>query len=103
MQLNAVTSGVADVREVLKAAKERRMMTGQATYLLLDECHRWSKAQSDSILPAIEQGLIRFIGSTTENPMVAMTPAIVSRCRVFQFRPLTEADVILRHAPGAGG
>ena len=95
VQLNAVTSGVADVREVLKAAKERRVMTGQATYLLLDECHRWSKAQSDSILPAIEQGLIRFIGSTTENPMVAMTPAIVSRCRVFQFRPLTEADVIL--------
>lgn len=93
-QLNAVTSGVADVREVLKAAKERRMLTGQATYLLLDECHRWSKAQSDSILPAIEGGTIRFIGSTTENPMVAMTPAIVSRCRVFQFFPLTEADVM---------
>ena len=94
MQLNAVTSGVADVRDVLKAAKERRMLTGQATYLLLDECHRWSKAQSDSILPAIEGGTIRFIGSTTENPMVAMTPAIVSRCRVFQFFPLTEADVM---------
>lgn len=94
VQLNAVTSGVADVRDVLKAAKERRMITGQATYLLLDECHRWSKAQSDSILPAIEGGTIRFIGSTTENPMVAMTPAIVSRCRVFQFFPLTEADVM---------
>lgn len=94
VQLNAVTSGVADVREVLKAAKERRMLTGQATYLLLDECHRWSKAQSDSILPAIEGGTIRFIGSTTENPMVAMTPAIVSRCRVFQFFPLTEEDVM---------
>ena len=94
VQLNAVTSGVADVRDVLKAAKERRMLTGQATYLLLDECHRWSKAQSDSILPAIEEGTIRFIGSTTENPMVAMTPAIVSRCRVFQFFPLTEADVM---------
>ena len=93
-QLNAVTSGVADVRDVLKAAKEHRMLTGQATYLLLDECHRWSKAQSDSILPAIEGGTIRFIGSTTENPMVAMTPAIVSRCRVFQFFPLTEADVM---------
>ena len=93
-QLNAVTSGVADVRDVLKAAKERRMLTGQATYLLLDECHRWSKAQSDSILPAIEGGTIRFIGSTTENPMVAMTPAIVSRCRVFQFFPLAEADVM---------
>lgn len=94
VQLNAVTSGVADVRDVLKAAKERRMLTGQATYLLLDECHRWSKAQSDSILPAIEGGTIRFIGSTTENPMVAMTPAIVSRCRVFQFFSLTETDVM---------
>lgn len=95
VQLNAVTSGVADVRDVLKAAQERRTLYGQATYLLLDECHRWSKAQSDSILPAIERGIIRFIGSTTENPMVAMTPAIVSRCRVFQFYPLGEADVIL--------
>ena len=94
VQLNAVTSGVADVREVLKAAQERRTLYGQPTYLLLDECHRWSKAQSDSILPAIERGIIRFIGSTTENPMIAMTPAIVSRCRVFQFQPLTEAHVI---------
>ncbi len=95
VQLNAVTSGVADVREVLKAAQERLSLYGQATYLLLDECHRWSKAQSDSILPAIERGTIRFIGSTTENPMVAMTPAIVSRCRVFQFQPLKEEDVML--------
>jgi len=94
VQLNAVTSGVADVREVLKAAQERRTLYGQPTYLLLDECHRWSKAQSDSILPAIERGVIRFIGSTTENPMIAMTPAIVSRCRVFQFQPLTEGNVI---------
>ena len=85
VQLNAVTSGVADVREVLKTAQERRSLYGQATYLLLDECHRWSKAQSDSILPAIERGTIRFIGSTTENPMIAMTPAIVSRCRLFHF------------------
>ena len=94
VQLNAVTSGVGDVREVLKEAKERREMYGQPTYLLLDECHRWSKAQSDSILPAIERGTIRFIGSTTENPMIAMTPAIVSRCRVFQFQPLTEENVL---------
>ncbi|NLW20080.1 MAG: replication-associated recombination protein A [Clostridiales bacterium] len=92
-RLNAVTSGVAEVREVIKAAKERRAMYGQHTYLLLDECHRWSKAQSDSILPAMEEGLIRFIGSTTENPMIAMTPAIVSRCRVFQFFRLTDEDV----------
>ena len=93
-KLNAVTSGVADVRKVLKEAEERRLRFGKATYLLLDECHRWNKAQSDSILPAIESGLIRFIGSTTENPMASMTPAIVSRCRVFQFEPLTVDDVL---------
>ena len=94
VQLNAVTSGVSDVRDVIKSAQERRTLYGQPTYLLLDECHRWSKAQSDSILPAIERGTIRFIGSTTENPMIAMTPAIVSRCRVFQFQPLNESHVI---------
>ena len=93
VKLNAVTSGVSDVREVLKAAENRLKLNGQPTYLLLDECHRWSKAQSDSILPAIEQGVIRFIGSTTENPMIAMTPAIVSRCRLFHFEPLKPEDV----------
>ena len=93
VRMNAVTSGVAEVREVLKEADDRRKMYGKATYLLLDECHRWSKAQSDSILPAIEEGLIRFIGSTTENPMIAMTPAIVSRCRLFAFEPLRETDI----------
>jgi len=92
-KLNAVTSGVADVREVIKAAEERLKLYGQSTYLLLDECHRWSKSQSDSILPAIEKGIIRFIGSTTENPMISMTPAIVSRCRLFQFFQLTEKQV----------
>lgn len=92
-QLNAVTSGVADLREVLKDADNRRKLYGQTTYLLLDECHRWNKAQSDCVLPAIEKGLVRFIGSTTENPSVAMTPAIVSRCRVFRFLPLMQADV----------
>ena len=93
VRMNAVTSGVAEVREVLKGADDRRKMYGKATYLLLDECHRWNKAQSDSILPAIEEGLIRFIGSTTENPMIAMTPAIVSRCRLFAFEPLRERDI----------
>ena len=95
VQLNAVTSGVADVRKVIKEAQDRRSLYGQATYLLLDECHRWSKSQSDSILPAIEKGVVRFIGSTTENPLVAMTPAIVSRCRIFEFKPLSEEDVLL--------
>ncbi len=93
VRMNAVTSGVGEVRDVLKEADDRRKMYGRATYLLLDECHRWSKAQSDSILPAIEDGLIRFIGSTTENPMIAMTPAIVSRCRLFAFEPLRETDI----------
>lgn len=93
VKLNAVTSGVADVREVLKEAENRLKLYGQPTYLLLDECHRWSKAQSDSILPAIERGVIRFIGSTTENPMIAMTPAIVSRCRLFRFEQLEREDI----------
>ncbi len=94
VKLNAVTSGVQDVRAELEKARERRTLYGQPTYLLLDECHRWSKAQSDSILPAMEEGLIRFIGSTTENPMIVMTPAIVSRCRVFAFKRLSEQDVL---------
>lgn len=94
VQLNAVTSGVADVRKVIKDAQDRRALYGQATYLLLDECHRWSKSQSDSILPAIEHGIVRFIGSTTENPFVSMTPAIVSRCRIFEFKPLDQRDVL---------
>ncbi|MBQ9263108.1 MAG: replication-associated recombination protein A [Clostridia bacterium] len=93
VKMNAVTSGVSDVREELKQAATRRDLYGQPTYLLLDECHRWSKAQSDSILPAMEEGLIRFIGSTTENPMIAMTPAIVSRCRIFAFEALKQSDV----------
>lgn len=93
VKLNAVTSGVSDVREVLRRAEDAQVMYGRSTYLLLDECHRWSKAQSDSILPAIEKGTIRFIGSTTENPMIAMTPAIVSRCRLFRFEKLSREDV----------
>lgn len=60
----------------------------------MDECHRWSKAQSDSVLPALESGTIKFIGSTTENPMISMTGAIVSRCRLVQFYPLSEKDVM---------
>ena len=92
-KLNAVTSGVKEVRQIIEQADSRLRMYGQPTYLLLDECHRWSKTQSDSILPALEQGTIRFIGSTTENPMVSMTSAIVSRCRLFQFFSLGKDDV----------
>ena len=92
-KLNAVTSGVKDVRKIIEEAESRLKMYQLPTYLLLDECHRWSKAQSDSILPAIEKGIIRFIGSTTENPMIAMTNAIVSRCRLFQFFALKQEDI----------
>lgn len=92
--LNAVSSGVADAKRVIEEAKNRLMMYGKETYLLLDECHRWNKAQSDSVLSAIEQGYIVFIGSTTENPYVSMTKAIVSRCRLFEFHSLTDKDVL---------
>ena len=92
--LNAVSSGVADAKRVIEEAKNRLMMYGKKTYLLLDECHRWNKAQSDSVLSAIEQGYIVFIGSTTENPYVSMTKAIVSRCRLCEFHSLTDKDVL---------
>lgn len=92
-KLNAVTAGVKEVRAVIEQAEKDLKLYGTSTYLLLDECHRWSKTQSDSILPALESGIVRFIGSTTENPMVSMTGAVVSRCRLFQFYPLTIQDV----------
>lgn len=94
VKLNAVSAGVKDVRSIINEAEKNLQLYGVGTYLLLDECHRWSKAQSDSILPALESGVIKFIGSTTENPMIAMTRAIVSRCRVFQFYPLKTEDVL---------
>ena len=94
VKLNAVNAGVADVKKAVETARENLKMYGKRTYLLLDECHRFNKTQSDSLLPAIEQGTIIFIGSTTENPYAAMTPAIVSRCRVFEFKHLTKQDII---------
>ena len=93
IKLNAVNSGVADVKKAVDQARDNLKMYGKRTYLMLDECHRFSKTQSDSLLPAIEQGTIIFIGSTTENPYASMTPAIVSRCRVFEFKSLTDEDV----------
>jgi len=93
VKLNAVSSGVADAKRVIEEARSSFLINGKKTYLLLDECHRWNKAQSDSVLAAIEDGCIVFIGSTTENPYVNMTRAIVSRCRIFEFKPLTDKDV----------
>ena len=94
VKLNAVSSGVADVKKVIDDARQTAKLYGKKTYLLLDECHRFSKTQSDSLLPAIENGDILFIGSTTENPFASMTPAIVSRCRVFELKRLSNENVI---------
>ncbi len=93
IKLNAVNAGVADVKKAVDRARDNLKMFNKRTYLMLDECHRFNKTQSDSLLPAIEQGTIIFIGSTTENPYASMTPAIVSRCRVFEFKHLSKEDV----------
>lgn len=99
-KLNAVSSGVSDAKAVIERARSQKQMFGTDTYLLLDECHRWSKAQSDCVLQAIEEGSIYFIGSTTENPYTSMTRAIVSRCSVFEFKKVSEKEVekVLRRA-----
>ncbi len=94
IKLNAVNAGVADVKRAVDKARDNLKLYNKRTYLMLDECHRFNKTQSDSLLPAIEQGTIIFIGSTTENPYASMTPAIVSRCRVFEFHHLTAEDVM---------
>lgn len=92
-QLNAVSSGVAEAKEVIKKAKEYAQMYNRKTYLLLDECHRWNKAQSDCILQAIEEGWITFIGSTTENPYANLTRALLSRCKVFKFERISVEEM----------
>lgn len=89
---------MADVKKAVDTARDNLKLYNKRTYLMLDECHRFNKTQSDSLLPAIEQGTIIFIGSTTENPYASMTPAIVSRCRVFEFKRLTEEDISPRAA-----
>ncbi len=93
VKLNAVSSGVAEVKSVMQQAKIDFELTGKKTYLLLDECHRWSKAQSDSLLGALEAGYLILVGCTTENPSYSMTRAIVSRCTVFEFKRLKENDI----------
>lgn len=92
-KLNAVSSGVADAKKIIEDARKDKSLFSRQTYLLLDECHRWSKAQSDCILAAVEDGTIVFIGTTTENPYHSMTPAIVSRSKVFEFKPLEKQDI----------
>lgn len=93
VKMNAISSGVAEVKEVIARAKQDFEIEGKRTYLLLDECHRWNKAQSDSLLTALENGYLNFVGCTTENPSHSMTRAIVSRCSVFEFKRLGEEDI----------
>jgi putative ATPase len=91
--LSAVMAGKADLVAVLEAAKERRRLHGTRTILFVDEVHRWNKAQQDGLLPHVENGTITLIGATTENPYFEVIGALVSRSRVFQLRPLSDADV----------
>ncbi|MBC7338802.1 MAG: AAA family ATPase [Firmicutes bacterium] len=93
--LSAVLAGVADVRRVVAEAKERRALYGQRTILLVDEVHRWNKAQQDALLPHVEDGTVVLIGATTENPYFEVVPPLLSRSRVFRLRPLSPAEIML--------
>ncbi len=91
-QLSAVTSGIKDLKEVIKRAEENSRLR-IPTILFLDEIHRWNKAQQDALLPHVEKGTIILIGATTENPSFEVNSALVSRSRVFVLHRLTGEDV----------
>ena len=88
VSLNAVLSGVADIRREIARAKELWDLQGQRTILFVDEVHRWNKSQQDALLPWVENGLVILIGATTENPYFEVNKALVSRSRVFQLTAL---------------
>ena len=90
--LSAVTAGVAELRKVIEEAKQRRR-AGQKTVLLVDEVHRWSKAQQDALLPYVEDGTITLIGATTENPYFDVIAPLRSRMRIFRLEPLADDDI----------
>lgn len=92
--LSAVTSGVKDVRATMDAARERLKYEGRATILFVDEVHRFNKAQQDALLPALEEGLVDFVGATTENPSFEVTAPLLSRSRVLRLQPLSEEHLI---------
>ncbi len=89
-QISAVTSGLKDLRLVIKKAKENNEIYDRRTILFIDEIHRWNKAQQDALLPHVEQGVIILIGATTENPSFEIRGALLSRCRVFVLKKLEE-------------
>ena len=91
--LSAVLTGVKDLRRVIAEAEERKKYNRVRTVLFVDEVHRWNKAQQDGLLPHVESGLITLIGATTENPYFEVIPALVSRSRIFELKPLTIEDM----------
>ncbi len=91
--LNAVLSGVKELREEISDAKDRRDHWGMRTILFIDEVHRWNKSQQDALLPWVENGTIILIGATTENPFFEVNKALVSRSRVFQLKKLTDDNL----------
>jgi putative ATPase len=104
-QLSAVTAGVKDVREVIERARYRLGERGQGTILFLDEIHRFSKAQQDALLPAVEDGTLTLIGATTENPFFEVNPPLRSRSTLFRLEPLDRAaiDTLIRRGLEAEG
>ena len=92
-QVSAVASGVAELRQVIKEAKDIRGMYRRSTILFIDEIHRFNKAQQDVVLPHVEDGTVTLIGATTENPSFEVIAPLLSRCRVFTLKPLEEAQI----------
>ncbi|MDD4531379.1 MAG: replication-associated recombination protein A [Candidatus Pacebacteria bacterium] len=93
IRISAVSSGMKDLREVIERAKIDQRL-GKKTILFIDEIHRWNKSQQDGLLPHIESGLITLIGATTENPSFEVRGALLSRCRVFIFKQLSNEDIV---------
>ena len=92
--LSAVTSGVKDVREVIERAKSSRFFGTGNPILFIDEIHRFSKSQQDSLLGAVEQGIVTLIGATTENPSFEVIRPLLSRCQVYVLNPLDKDDLL---------
>ncbi len=92
-QCNAINSGVVELRQLIKEAKERRAFHSKRTILFVDEIHHFNKSQQDLLLPDIESGNIIFIGATTQNPYFYIIPTILSRSQIFQFHPLHKDDL----------
>lgn len=91
--LSAVSSGLDDLREVIRQAEGRRKFNNQRTILFIDEVHRWNKAQQDALLPFVEKGILTFIGATTENPSFEVISPLLSRSRVFVLQQLQPAEI----------